>query len=583
MRKGVVVLGLVAALSPAALRAQGVAIDHRKVGCIVAGKYPSLNACFAPASRLARARIYFRVADGAPDWYYVEMASHAPCHAGVLPSPKKGLVGRKVQYYVNAFDRSFAESRTPEAEALVVSSASECDRRLPVAPFLNNATVAVFPSLPAGFAGAAAGLGGGAAGLGGGAAAVIAVGGAAIVGGGVALAAGGSEEPGEETPPTTAPPETLPPGVTSTTTTTRPAARFKPVMDVLKGSTLVEGDTVTGAEPLALVFDMCRSTGPYPLRYRVVVDGVQRVDRCYSTLTFTTSGATRNVSESGVRRSAASRTYDVLMTIRSEGPNNEPKAERQLTVEVSPAGGGACGGDTQGPVVSLTKPIAGGVYPAPNPYPVHLEASASDSTTGNNGVAFVEYKVNYPGPEQLILGPVTGASPWPYDWTESAVMTYLGTACAKFLEVQAYAQDTCGNETYSSKVLVTVNNTGSCVPPDPGAAPDPSAASATFVSELGVPGGAGQVVANGEAAFPRAGRTPFAVRLKRGENRVEATLVEARSGGTWRFDLGALPGFRPETLRVVAGDVVRLAADSVTFRLQGRPGERVVFAFRSER
>ena len=43
-------------------------IDHRKVGCIVAGKYPNLKACFAPASRLARARVHFRVADGAPDW-----------------------------------------------------------------------------------------------------------------------------------------------------------------------------------------------------------------------------------------------------------------------------------------------------------------------------------------------------------------------------------------------------------------------------------------------------------------------------------------------------------------------------------
>ena len=42
-----------------------------------------------------------------------------------------------------------------------------------------------------------------------------------------------------------------------------------------------------------------------------------------------------------------------------------------------------------------------------------------------------------------------------------------------------------------------------------------------------------------------------------------------------------MPGFRPETLRVVAGEVVQLAADSVTFRLQGRPGERVVFAFRA--
>ena len=98
-----------------------------------------------------------------------------------------------------------------------------------------------------------------------------------------------------------------------------------------------------------------------------------------------------------------------------------------------------------------------------------------------------------------------------------------------------------------------------------------------------MPGGAGQVVANGEAAFPRAGRSSLAVRLEPRGNRVEATLVEARSAGTWRFELGGVPGFRPESLRVVAGEVLQLAGDSVTFRLQGRPGERVVFVFRTDR
>jgi hypothetical protein len=574
MRKGALVLGLAAVLSPVALRAQGVAIDHRRAGCVVAGKYPSLNACFAPASRLARARVYFRVVGAAPDWYYVEMTSHAPCHAGVLPRPRKELVGRRIQYYVDAFDRSFAESRTPEAEALVVSSASECARKVPVAPALNSATVAVFPGVPAGF--------GGAAGLGTAATVALVVVGAAVVGGGVALAARESGGSGETTPTTTAPPPTIP-TPTTTTTTTLPTSTFSPVMDVFKGATLVEGDTVAGAEPLRLVFDMCRSTGPYPMRFAVEVDGAPMTNTCYSALTFSTAGVTRSLVESRVRQSATSRTYSVLMTIRSQGPNNEPHASRRLTVQVSSSGGGGCAGDTQGPVVALTRPFPGSVYPSPNAYPVHFEASASDSTTGNNGVAFVEYKVNYPGPDQLVLGPVTGSAPWPFDWTQSAVMAYLGTACAKFLQVQAYAQDNCGNETYSSQVLITVNNTGPCVTPDPGPAPDPSAAGATLVSDLGLPGAAGQVVANGEAAFPRAGRSPLAVRLRAGENLVEATLVEARAGGTWRFELGALPGFRPETLRVVAGDVVQLAADSVTFRLHGRPGERVVFAFRAER
>jgi hypothetical protein len=93
-------------------------------------------------------------------------------------------VGRRIQYYLEALDRSLAVSRTPEAEALVVSAASECDPTLEVARPLSSASVAVFPGVPAGFAGAAAGFGP--------APALIAVGGAAFVGGGVALATGGS-------------------------------------------------------------------------------------------------------------------------------------------------------------------------------------------------------------------------------------------------------------------------------------------------------------------------------------------------------------------------------------------------------
>ena len=336
-----------------------------------------------------------------------------------------------------------------------------------------------------------------------------------------------------------------------------------------------------GNEPLVLRFYMCDTTGPFPMRYAVEVDGVIETNGCNSAITFTTASASSDVLGSAVRRSASPRTYVVRMTIQSIAPNNDPKEHRRLTVQVNPGTPpptGGCSSDTKGPVVTLTKPPSGSLYPSPSPYPVHFEASASDATTGNNGVAFVEYKVNYPGPTQIILGPVTSGGSWPFDWTVTAVNAYLGTACSRFLEVQAYAQDSCENATFSAKSQVIINNTGTCIPyADPGA----SAASATILSELGVPGGAGQVVANEEAAFPRAGRSPLAVRVEPGDNRVEATLVEARSAGTWRFELGGVPGFRPESLRVVAGDVVQLAGDSVTFRLQGRPGERVVFVFRA--
>jgi hypothetical protein len=370
-------------------------------------------------------------------------------------------------------------------------------------------------------------------------------------------------------PPTTT---TLPP-VTTTTTTTVPTPGLSAVFKVFRDGALVEGDSTAGTEPLKLVFDMCESTGPLLLRYAVEVDGFQITAGCYSTVVFTTSSATPG---GDAVRSSGSRTYAVTMWVRSESANNNPKSSRSLTVQVNPATSGGCAGDTTGPVVSLTSPAAGSLYPIPYKYPVLFEASASDATTGNNGVAFVEYKINYGQPGQEILGPVTSGSPWSLVWTEAEVNAFLGTACAGFLDVQAYAADTCGNASISAAVPIIVNNTGSCTPDT---LPARSAAGATIVSELGVPAGVGQVVVNGEVTFPRAGRTALAVRPAAGENRLEATLVEARAGGTWRFELGGIPGLRAETVRVVAGEVVQLAADSVTFRLAGRSGERVVVAF----
>lgn len=59
--------------------------------------------------------------------------------------------------------------------------------------------------------------------------------------------------------------------------------------------------------------------------------------------------------------------------------------------------------------------------------------------------------------------------------------------------------------------------------------------------------------------------------------------VEPARGGRGASSSGRYRASAPRALRVVAGDVVQLAAESLTFRLQGRPGERVVFTFRAER
>jgi hypothetical protein len=87
MRKGVSLLILPAILAGAsAVRAQGPEIGHRAVGCIIAGQYPKMTACFRPLGSVARGRVYFKP-EAAPAWYYVEMKSDAPCFAGVLPKP----------------------------------------------------------------------------------------------------------------------------------------------------------------------------------------------------------------------------------------------------------------------------------------------------------------------------------------------------------------------------------------------------------------------------------------------------------------------------------------------------------------
>ncbi len=205
-------LGL-AVLTPAGAVAQGVAIDHDEIGCIVAGKYPKMNACFAPSSLVKKARVYFRP-ETLTTWYYVEMTSDAPCFSGVLLKPSKALVDKKIFYYVDV--QGGGTGRTPEYGPVVRASEEECRDRLPIAPVSATGPAAVYPSLPAGFVG------------GGGVSTGVVAGGvaaAAVVAGGAVLLAD-DDGPAATTPatvPATNPPVTTP--VTTTTTTTPEAPR----------------------------------------------------------------------------------------------------------------------------------------------------------------------------------------------------------------------------------------------------------------------------------------------------------------------------------------------------------------------
>jgi hypothetical protein len=258
MVKRGVVPALVLVGLPSVSLAQGVLIDHKPVGCIVAGKYPKLNACFNPASKVANAKAYFQSGDpNSPHWYYVAMKSDAPCFSGVLPKVRKNYM-RRMNYYLEVTDLSATPTRTSQFEPGVVQTESECRKEVPVAPFLNNATVSAVavgaaPAAPIGFVGTGLALG-----------TPLIVGGAVVVAGGTAAAISltGDDRPTTTAPgvtvPPTVPPVTVPPTAPPVTDPPRaPDPPFVPAFSVRPQA---------GRDPLNVTLDMCASTG-LNLRY----------------------------------------------------------------------------------------------------------------------------------------------------------------------------------------------------------------------------------------------------------------------------------------------------------------------------
>jgi hypothetical protein len=150
MRAALALPSLLALAVPA--RAAGPALDHQPVSCLVAEKYPRLTACVLAPDDVARARVFFRP-EGSTAWYHVlmEREAAAACFSGVLPKPKRQLVGRHVEYYVEAADRGFDTSRTAQHAARVVRRSWECRDPL-VAAIATGGPTAVFPGMPPGFA-----------------------------------------------------------------------------------------------------------------------------------------------------------------------------------------------------------------------------------------------------------------------------------------------------------------------------------------------------------------------------------------------------------------------------------------------
>ena len=231
-----------------------------------------------------------------------------------------------------------------------------------------------------------------------------------------------------------------------------------------------------------------------------------------------------------------------------------------------------CETPSQKPVVTITSPVTG---PVGNP--VDVIAAASDPSPGS-GVKEVRFTYQYcPSGAcgaEVAIGAATSGPPYKVTWSNQPS---CGTAPEDRFRLLAVAVDNCGN--VSDVAQVDVRSVGrGCF-----RFASTPAQGGSWQSDLQLEGARGQVVVDGaEAVFPSAGTQSFTDALGPGSHRFEAMLVDGggdgRRGGAWRFDLSTLH-VRAGSLRVVAGDVAQVAADAVVFRLRGRAGERVVFAF----
>jgi len=177
-----------------------VGISHDGQGCFVAERFPVIQARLQPPGEVARARVYFR-ARGTEPWYAVDMKKGAgEVFEGILPRPLESL--EAVDYYIEALDSRFAQSRSQEFVAHVVARSDLCPDGATTAATLASGSAPLRVVAPEGAAPVPAGFSGlGLAGLGAAAGATstglilgLVGGGAAAVGVGVAVAVGGGKE-----------------------------------------------------------------------------------------------------------------------------------------------------------------------------------------------------------------------------------------------------------------------------------------------------------------------------------------------------------------------------------------------------
>jgi hypothetical protein len=419
-----------------------------------------------------------------------------------------------------------------------------------VAPFLNNATVAVFPSVPAGFVGGSIGT-----------AAVVGIVGAGAAAAGTAAVVVSNNN--NDTTTTTvavnvnATTTTTVVAATTTTTTTTTLPNNKAPFAVLN----VSPDPPSGNGPLTVTFDLCKSTDPEkdPLNFFFDFgDGAKATGSCLESHTYQSSfRSTANVR-------ALDRSYVAEGCVVDPGGLSACRSRNVLATTPAPA----CPGP---PTIVMTPPpgVVTGCSGFTADLPVQATANNATSVTfclESVGCPFLATEVQSAAlPPTCVPGSASGNS-------------YTATLKVGFGCWRVTADATgCGGKA-SAGPFFTQNF--DCGFRGESARPGQER-SASWTSDLTVEGGRLQIVVNGAApVFSARGRGVGTARLVDGENRVEAVLVEtAGKAGLWRIDLNPSESIAEGSLRVISGEAVLLGASSATFRLTGHEGERIVFTF----
>jgi len=546
-------------LTPTIALSQGLEIDHKAVGCIVVGKYPKMNACFTPTANYAKGRVYFRP-EGTPTWFYVDMKSDQPCVTGILPRPGKKLVGKHVEYYLEGQNRAYVPSRTESYLPIVVRSAQECKKNIPVAPFLNNATVAVFPSVPAGFVGGGIGT----------AAVVGIVGAGAAAATTAAIVASNNNDTTTTTIASSVNPTTTLATVPPTIPTTTLVIKVNHAPNVVLKT---KPDPAQGVGPLTVIFDMCASSDPDgdPLTFFFEFGDGNKTSGSSCVESHTYSASFREATAGQVKALDSTYTFQGSAV----DPSLASGSKSRTVVAIKPAP--ACGT----PSVAVVSPL--GCRPPPKT-PVAVTINASDPSGISSVTATAYFTGLYSGGAggscsntgAVQEGGTVTATGGPPTYTASLNVT-PGFAQPKCYRIDAVATNNCGQSATASGNYQQANYF--CT----GGYPtfnDVQRALA-WESDLGLEGGRLQLVVNGAAvSYVETGRAYGMGAISEGANHVEATLVEGSGkAGQWTFNFLAAQAIAPGSIRVIAGDALSVSESSITFRLKGTPGERIAFTF----